>query len=239
MAGTFFRNPLPQGGGFCFFTFSLRTMPKKTAILIDGEFFSRALHHAMRSPKGIRPTALETYAAAMKFTLPGEEEVFHIFYYDSMPYAGRQTHPVTKAQIDYSSTKQADARKRFLSEIGQMDLVALRCGETRPRGWQLTEKYLDSIKDGAPPSTPLAADYELRFEQKGVDMRIGIDVATLSLNRYVERIIVASNDTDLVPAFKVARRHGVQVVIMKFPQGPFKVHQQLVEDSDFCRKFIL
>ena len=214
-------------------------MPKKTAILIDGEFFSRALRYAMHSPKGVRPTALETYAAAMKLIQPAEEEVFRIFYYDSAPYTGRQTHPITKAQIDYSTTKQADARKRFLSEIGQMDLVALRCGETRPRGWQLTDKYLDSIKDGTTPAAPLPTDYELRFEQKGVDMRIGIDVATLSLNRYVERIIVASNDTDLVPAFKVARRHGVQVIIMKFPIGPFKVHPQLVEDSDYCRKFTL
>jgi len=82
---------------------------------------------------------------------------------------------------------------------------------------------------------PLAEDYELRFEQKGVDMRIGIDVATLSLNRYVDRIIVVTNDTDLIPALKVARRCGIQVVIAQI--GSFNPHHDLVEDADFRRHY--
>jgi uncharacterized LabA/DUF88 family protein len=84
-------------------------------------------------------------------------------------------------------------------------------------------------------SPPTANDYELRFEQKGVDMRIGIDVAILALNRYVDRIIVATNDTDLIPAFKVARRHGVQVVIAQI--GSFNPHRDLIEDCDFRRAY--
>jgi uncharacterized LabA/DUF88 family protein len=133
-------------------------------------------------------------------------------------------------------TPQAKARERFLSELGQMDLIALRCGQTHPRGWQLSANYLSHLAKG-PVRSPTPADYELRFEQKGVDMRIGIDVATLAIHRHVDRIIVVTNDTDLIPALKVARRHGVQVVIAQI--GSFNPHHGLVEDSDFKRVYAL
>jgi uncharacterized LabA/DUF88 family protein len=115
-----------------------------------------------------------------------------------------------------------------------MDLIALRCGQTRPRGWPLKPSYLSQL--GKTPYRPPAADdYQLTFEQKGVDMRIGIDVTTLAMNRYVDRIIVATNDTDLIPALKAARRHGLQVVIAHV--GTFTPHHDLVEDADFKRYY--
>jgi len=46
------------------------------------------------------------------------------------------------------------------------------------------------------------ADFYPDFEQNGVDMRIGIDIANLSANRSVERIVLATNDTDCIPAMK-------------------------------------
>lgn len=55
-------------------------------------------------------------------------------------------------------------------------------------------------------------------------MRIGIDVATLALNRQVDLIVVASNDTELIPAFKLSRRHGVQVAVAKV--GSFTPHMR-------------
>jgi uncharacterized LabA/DUF88 family protein len=155
-----------------------------------------------------------------------------IFYYDSYSSAGRAWHPVTRELIELSETAPAKARARFLSELGQMDLIALRCGQTRPRGWRLSDAYLNQLAHGR-LRRPNAADYQLRFEQKGVDMRIGIDVATLALNHYVDRIIVVTNDTDLIPALKVARRYGVQVVIAQI--GSFNPHHDLIEDADFKR----
>lgn len=206
---------------------------KKTAILIDGEFFSIALCRNLKLVG--RPSAGQTYKHARLLVDAPNEELWRIFYYDSRPYAGREQHPITGKVIDFADTPLARARERFLRELGQMDLVALRCGETRPRGWQLSESYLKQLAQSSLIPPPSAADYELRFEQKGVDMRIGIDVATLSLNRYVDRIVVASNDTDLVPALKIARRYGVQVVIAQI--GKFNPHRDLIEDADFRRVY--
>jgi uncharacterized LabA/DUF88 family protein len=139
---------------------------------------------------------------------------------------------VTKRNIPFAGTTVARLRNAFLDQLGQMDLVALRCGKVQPRGWNLSDAYLQQLWLGD-VRPPVAGDYELRFEQKGVDMRIGIDVATLAHNRYVDRIIVVSNDTDLIPALKVARRSGVQVVIAQI--GSFNPHRDLIEDADFKR----
>jgi uncharacterized LabA/DUF88 family protein len=73
----------------------------------------------------------------------------------------------------------------------------------------------------------------LNLEQKGVDMRIGIDVATLTLKKIVERIILISGDTDMIPAMKLARREGVQVVLVEIATA--KIHSELDEDTDLVR----
>jgi uncharacterized LabA/DUF88 family protein len=205
---------------------------KKTAILIDGEFFSIALRHDLGLAR--RPSAKEIYQHACMLANDATEEIWRVFYYDSHSSHGRARHPVTGKLVELSETGPAKARARFLSELGQMDLIALRCGQTRPRGWHLTDAYLNQLAQGR-RRHPTADDYELRFEQKGVDMRIGIDVATLSHNRYVDRIIVVTNDTDLIPALKVARRCGVQVVIAQI--GSFNPHHDLIEDADFKRRY--
>jgi uncharacterized LabA/DUF88 family protein len=213
----------------------VRNLPmKKIAILIDGEFFSIALRHDLKQ-RG-RPSSLQVYQHACRLADASTEEIWRIFYYDSHSSHGRAWHPVTRKLIELSETHPAKAREQFLSELGQMDLIALRCGQTRPRGWHLSDTYLTQLAEGT-LRPPTAADYELRFEQKGVDMLIGIDVATLALNRHVDRIVVVTNDTDLIPALKVARRHGIQVVIAQI--GSFNPHHDLVEDADFKRVYAL
>ena len=49
--------------------------------------------------------------------------------------------------------------------------------------------------------------------KKGVDMRIGLDMARLALRDMVRTIIVVTGDPDFVPAFKFVRREGVKVIL--------------------------
>lgn len=51
------------------------------------------------------------------------------------------------------------------------------------------------------------------LRQKGVDMRIGIDIAALALKQQVDTIVLVSGDSDFVPAAKLARREGIDVVL--------------------------
>lgn len=50
--------------------------------------------------------------------------------------------------------------------------------------------------------------------QKGVDMRVGLDIASLTLKKHVDVIVLVTGDSDFVPAMKFARREGVQLFLV-------------------------
>lgn len=56
-------------------------------------------------------------------------------------------------------------------------------------------------------------DFDLDVSQKGVDMRIGLDLARLALREMVRAVIVVTGDSDFIPAFKFVRREGVKVIL--------------------------
>lgn len=54
---------------------------------------------------------------------------------------------------------------------------------------------------------------QLDLRQKGVDMRIGLDIASITLKRLASTIILIAGDADFVPAAKLARREGLQFIL--------------------------
>jgi uncharacterized LabA/DUF88 family protein len=44
-------------------------------------------------------------------------------------------------------------------------------------------------------------------------MKIGVDIASISLKHYVDRIVLVSGDADFVPASKLARREGIDFIL--------------------------
>ena len=56
-------------------------------------------------------------------------------------------------------------------------------------------------------------DVRLGLRQKGVDMRIGVDIASITLKQQADTIILVTGDSDFVPAAKVARREGVEFLL--------------------------
>lgn len=56
-------------------------------------------------------------------------------------------------------------------------------------------------------------DFAPGFRQKALDMRIGIDIASLTLKKQADTIILVHADSDFVPATKLARREGVEVIL--------------------------
>ncbi len=204
---------------------------KKTALLIDGGWFSKGLGKILKLPNGW-PNANQVVKNAQT-VLQGDEELFRIFYYDCEPFGREVTKPVDGSKKDYKLMPAYAARKQFFFDLGQTGFVALRRGELKARGWEFSDTYRQGLIAGGVPIAPTATDVYPNFEQKGVDMRIGIDVATLSLKKIVDRIILFSGDTDMIPALKLARREGLQVFVVKLDPWPLK--HNLIEDSDGVR----
>lgn len=61
-------------------------------------------------------------------------------------------------------------------------------------------------------------------EQKGVDLRIGLDLATQGRGRIVDVMYLVSGDDDLSEAVEEAQGHGVQVIILAVPAQSGRPH---------------
>jgi uncharacterized LabA/DUF88 family protein len=69
----------------------------------------------------------------------------------------------------------------------------------------------------------------LGLKQKGVDMRIGLDISTLTLKKQADTIVLVAGDSDFVPAAKLARREGMEFVLDPLWQ---KINADLFEHID-------
>ncbi|HAT48961.1 MAG: NYN domain-containing protein [Nitrospirae bacterium] len=72
-------------------------------------------------------------------------------------------------------------------------------------------------------------DVSLILRQKGVDMRIGLDIASMTLKKQADTIILVTGDSDFVPAAKLARREGVEFILDPMWQN---VNDDLFEHID-------
>ena len=75
-------------------------------------------------------------------------------------------------------------------------------------------------------------DFVLDVVQKGVDMRIGLDIASISFKHQVDRIVLIAGDSDFVPAAKLARREGIDFILDSLW---LKVSDDLLEHVDGLR----
>ncbi|MCF6328664.1 MAG: NYN domain-containing protein, partial [Henriciella sp.] len=113
--------------------------------------------------------------------------------------------------------------------------VALRLGRLAEKTgtWRLKQgvqkRLIDSIGQ---PLELTDNDFTLDIGQKGVDMRIGLDIAAMSFKKQVDRIVLVAGDSDFVPAAKLARREGIDFIL-----DPLwlKVSDDLLEHVDGLR----
>ena len=80
-----------------------------------------------------------------------------------------------------------------------------------------------------------AADLRPDIQQKGVDMRIGLDIASLTLKKQVGVLVLVTGDSDFIPAMKFARREGAQLFLVTLGhsgQDGLYEHADLVLDFD-------
>jgi uncharacterized LabA/DUF88 family protein len=197
----------------------------KVAVLIDGGFLRVVTHKAK---KVYNPDFIEKFAHACN---SADEQIFRILYYDCAPFSGTLKLPVSGLSRKFVSN---DA---WLHALSYKDLFAVRRGILKFRGY-VPRKSPNPRGTMVPPATTFTDnDFKPEFEQKGVDMRIGLDVAAYSANRSVDRIILVSADTDCIPALKYGRKAGLQTVLVQ----PANAHlaPELLAHADFIRHVIL
>ena len=74
----------------------------------------------------------------------------------------------------------------------------------------------------------------LNMRQKGVDMKIGLDIASLAYKKLVDQIVLISGDSDFVPAAKLARIEGIDFIVDSLGM---KINDNLTEHIDGLRTY--
>lgn len=200
------------------------------AILLDAGFVKRKLKPHFGE---VKAEHIQQLVDAIRAHATLQDHRLHrVYYYDAAPLARGVEHPVTGEVIEYGATEVFRQNSALIREVGRLPHFALRQGECNHDGWMAKWKSLKSAGkyDKATDTLSLKAnDLTPIIRQKGVDMRIGMDIAALTLKKHVDIIVLVTADSDFVPAMKFARREGAQLYLFCLAHG---MKEDVVPNAD-------
>ena len=210
----------------------------KTAILVDGGFYKQRVKtiYGDLSPEELANNLMEHCYKHLKHK--GEKsELYRIFYYDCPPVEKNVFHPLTQKTICFKKHPTYVWMNDFLKELKTKRKFALRLGFLAADAAIYTLNA-DATKKIFNRSLKIEdvqeEDFSLSLIQKGVDMKIGLDIASLSYKKLVDQIVLISGDSDFVPAAKLARLEGIDFILD--PMG-HPINDALQEHIDGLRSY--
>jgi len=121
--------------------------------------------------------------SALVTRIAGNRELLRAYYYDCLPYQS-PTNPSEEERERFSR------RQRFHHALTKIPRFQVRLGKLEYRG----------MIDGRP-----------QFEQKRVDILLGVDLVQLAAKHQITDAMVVAGDSDFLPAIEVAKQEGVVV----------------------------
>jgi uncharacterized LabA/DUF88 family protein len=204
-------------------------MSHSYAVLLDAGFLRRKLGTARNPADADRISAFAEEIAALP-CLAGMR-LHRIYFYDAKPLEIMSSIPLSGELVDFGASSTAARSKRLHAELLRKRFFALRFGELLHEGWRLKKEVISA----AGPQVEIgSADFEPDIRQKGVDMRIGLDIASLTLKHHVDVVVLVTADSDFIPAMKFARREGAQLFLVTLGHGVrdgMREHADLVIES--------
>lgn len=193
----------------------------KTAILVDGGFYRKRAFKLWgdKLPKE-RTTELFEYCLSHLNIQETKQEtqcsLYRIFYYDCKPISKKVFHPLTRQTIDLGKSDTFKWTNDFFEELKKKRKVAIRLGELSESSakYILSSEITKKLFNNEINLTDISEeDFVFRANQKGVDMKIGLDIASLAYKQQVDQIILISGDSDFISAAKLARREGIDFIL--------------------------
>jgi len=204
----------------------------RIAILIDGGFFLERLPkwvavYRCESPGKIVACIRHLCRNHVKMLTGAQisrwqKHVYRIFFYDAVPYDGKAHHPIDNRPIDFGKSNVAQDRNALFELLRKERKLALdRLGAAPDPGTDASPTALELSAEEARSLIELrelcrsldGGAVSLGLRQKGVDMRIGLAISTLTFKRQVDTIILVAGDSDFVPVAKLARREGIEFIL--------------------------
>lgn len=215
---------------------------RKTAILVDGGYY-RKRASALWGPKTAEGRADELFAYCLLHISEPQEprDLYRIFYYDCPGLTRQITHPLTGRIIDFSAGSGTQWTKRFFERLATKRKVAIRRGELAENQAEFilkTAVLMELIAGRKTTQDLVESDFRLDVKQKGVDMRIGLDAASIASGKFADQIILIAGDSDFLPVAKMARRNGIDFILDPMKQTPKANLQEHVDGIETFTELI-
>jgi uncharacterized LabA/DUF88 family protein len=203
-------------------------LAEKVAVLMDGGFVKKKLQEVNHRFPTVTDVVNLVSATMAKPEL-SSTSIFRVYFYDAPPYEGKNRNPISGVVINFSGTPQARQNQALLQSLELQPNFACRRGTLTLSGWKLGRSAMKSL--ASHPRAITGNDFVPDMAQKGVDMRIGLDIAWLSIKHIVDSVVLVTGDSDFVPVMKFARKEGLRVYVetLKHPvRTELKVHADIV-----------
>lgn len=132
------------------------------------------------------------------------DDLLRTYYYHCLPY--RSPVPTLEEEERYAK------KQIFFNALNRLNRFEVREGKLEYRG---TDRE---------SSRPI-------FEQKRVDIFLGVDLVSLAVKNRITRAILITGDSDFLPAIKAAKHEGVLIHLFH-GTGPQQPHRDLWEEVD-------
>ena len=218
---------------------------RTVAIFVDAGFFTRIFTKFADPDMTVEPEKLAKdmwHYWIRHVDRRNGEELYRIFFYDCPPLSLKAHHPITNTLIDFSKSDITSYKNKLHEALLHQPYVACRMGHLSlsDNEWGFIRKdkihnFKKLIRGDVNPNEINPNNVSLRPRQKGVDMKLGIDIASVVLKKLANKIILISGDSDFVPAAKLARVEGAHFILDAMGRT---VKGDLAEHIDGLKTFI-
>ncbi|GHV93264.1 helicase [Spirochaetia bacterium] len=154
-----------------------------TAVMIDGAFIRKKFRSAKR--RDISAPEIQQFVINTLGILNIPDRNYRVYFYDCKPCSERTSLPITHGAYNFDANPQYAKGVNLIKEIKLLPFFAVREGMLSFNGW--------TLKPSCYGMNPLTDSCFIpNLKQKGVDIKIGLDVAWVSFNRIASSIIFIS-----------------------------------------------
>ncbi len=165
----------------------------RTLLLIDGENFKGKIRTVLRDARKDKPVwHAYDFKGLLEKVLDNTALDSRIFY-----FARIKEHKDSKEK----SRQLIEEQRLLKSHLERQSFEVILSGRVQGHG--------DGKKG-------------LVFKEKGVDVRIAVDMMRIACDKRADEIILGSSDSDLQPAIQETKRRGVSCVYLGFETQPNK-----------------
>jgi uncharacterized LabA/DUF88 family protein len=167
----------------------------QTVLLVDGENFKGKIKAVFEAAGKTRPVWHEyNFRGLLDKVLDGTVVDKKVFY-----FAKLKEHEESKEKSRQLIEEQRYLKNHLESQEFEVILSGRVRGQLEERSW---------------------GKKILVFKEKGVDVKIAVDMVSLSCDKKAKEIILGSSDSDLQPAITETKQRGVACVYLGFEMQP-------------------